>query len=232
MLKLCLQTISKEVIVKSKQMTKKDFHALLFDGASIMIGGFMNVGTPNRLIEWLSDSNVQNLTIIANDAGYEDLGVGLLIKTGKVSRIIASHVGLNPLVGQLMAQNELEVNLVPQGTLAEQIRSGGAGLGGVLTPTGIGTVVEKDKMIVTIDGENYIVEKALKADIALIYAEHGDDRGNLIYHRTAQNFNPLMAMAGQVVCAEIGRIYPVGTMDPDRIMTQHIFVDYYMSEAK
>jgi acetate CoA/acetoacetate CoA-transferase alpha subunit len=221
----------KEVNVKSKRITKQEFQHLLFDGATIMIGGFMNVGAPALLIRWLSESNVQDLTLIANDAGYEDVGLGLLIKTGKIRRLIASHIGLNPHVGSLMTQNALEVTLVPQGTLAEQIRCGGAGLGGVLTPTGVGTTVENDKITLELHGEKYIVETALKADFAFIFAAQGDEKGNLMYHRTAQNFNPLMAMAGNVVFAEVGNIHTVGSLNPDHIVTQHIFIDYIVSEA-
>lgn len=196
------------------------------DGMSIMVGGFMAVGTPEFLIDALVKKGTKDLTIICNDAGYPDKGVGKLISNGQVKKLIASHIGLNPLAGKLMSDGKLEVILTPQGTLIEQIRAGGSGLGGILTPTGIGTIVEENKDILTIDGKKYLLEKALKADIALIGGSISDTKGNTIYNYTTKNFNPTMATAANTVIVGTGEIVEVGELHVDNVDTPSIFIDY------
>ena len=196
----------------------------VFDGMSIMVGGFMAVGTPEALIDELVRINVKELTIICNDAGFEDKGVGKLIANGQVSHLIASHIGLNPMAGRLMSEGKMKVTLVPQGTLAEQIRSGGAGLGGVLTPTGLGTVVEEGKQVVSVEGKPYLIEPALKADLSLINGYKVDKYGNVVYTKTSRNFNPIMATASERVIVLARKL--VDTINPDQVLTPHIFVDY------
>lgn len=201
----------------------------LFDGMSIMVGGFMAVGTPEPFMDELVKSNVKDITIICNDAGFIDKGVGKMITNGQVKKLIASHIGLNPMAGQLMGEDKLDVELVPQGTLAERIRCGGNGLGGVLTPTGLGTMVEEGKDIITVKGKEYILEEALKADLALIYGTTIDEYGNVHYAKTTKNFNPVMATAADKVIALARRI---DIIDPSNVHTPHIFVDYVVEEAK
>lgn len=196
------------------------------DGMSIMVGGFMAVGTPEFLIDALVKKGSKNLTIICNDAGYPNKGVGKLISNGQVKKLIASHIGLNPLAGQLMSDGKLEVILTPQGTLIEQIRAGGAGLGGILTPTGIGTIVEEGKKIITIDSKKYLLEKALKADIALIGGSLSDTKGNTIYNYTTKNFNPTMATAADIVIVGTKKIVEIGKIHVDNVDTPSIFIDY------
>ena len=210
----------------NKLISKHDFVAKIHDGASIMVGGFMNIGTPEGLIDAIIETDVKDLTIICNDAGLPGVGVGKLIDAGKVKKLIASHIGLNPTAGQKMATEELIVELTPQGTLAEQIRAGGAGLGGVLTPTGIGTLVQEGKKIIEVDGVDYLLEKPLKADFALILGHVVDEKGNTTYNKTTRNFNPLMATACETVVVEARTLVEIGTLDPDHVITQHIFVDY------
>lgn len=195
------------------------------DGATVMIGGFLAVGTPETLIDALVAKKVTGLTVIANDSGFPDRGIGKLVVNRQVKKLIASHVGTNPETGRQMNAGELEVVLTPQGTLAEQIRAGGAGLGGVLTPTGLGTVVENGKQKISLDGREYLIELPLKADVALIKAHKADRSGNLVYRRSARNFNPLMALAAEYVIAEVEEIVETGEIDPDEVMTPGILVD-------
>lgn len=195
------------------------------DGATVMIGGFLAVGTPEVLIDALVAKKVTGLTVIANDSGFPDRGIGKLVVNRQVKKLIASHVGTNPETGRQMNAGELEVVLTPQGTLAEQIRAGGAGLGGVLTPTGLGTVVENGKQKISLDGREYLIELPLKADVALIKAHKADRSGNLVYRRSARNFNPLMALAAEYVIAEVEEIVETGEIDPDEVMTPGILVD-------
>lgn len=171
----------------------------VFDGMSIMVGGFMVVGTPEFLIDELVKTGVKDLTIICNDAGLPGHGVAKLISNGQVKTLIASHIGLNPEAGKLMSSGEMECILIPQGTLAERIRSGGAGLGGFLTPTGIGTIVEDGKQIINTNGKDYILELPLRADLALLEGTTVDEFGNVLYTKTTRNFNPVMATATDVV---------------------------------
>ncbi len=208
----------------------KKFKDYFKDGMSIMVGGFMSVGTSEPLIDALLEANVKDLTIICNDAGFPDKGVGKLIGNNQVKRLLASHIGLNPIAGKLMSDGLLEVNLIPQGTLIEQIRAGGAGLGGVLTPTGIGTLVEEGKQKIIVDDKEYLLEKPLKADVAIIRGSKVDKYGNIIYNATTRNFNPIMAMA----CDKVF-VWPeelVEELDPNYIMTPHIFVDFIVKEDR
>ena len=197
-----------------------------------MIGGFMGVGSPHRLIAELVRQGKKNLTVIANDTSRPDNGIGLLIVARAIKKLIASHIGTNPETGRQMIAKELEVDLVPQGTLAEQIRAGGYGLGGVITPTGLGTPVEAGKQRITIDGKEYLVEKPIKADFALIAAKRSDYRGNLEYEMTARNFNPLMAMAAETVICEPVEIVPTGMIAPDHVVTPHVLVDYIIQRNR
>lgn len=199
---------------------------LIRDGMTIMVGGFLAVGTPETLIDRLVAKGVKDLTIICNDGGFPDRGVGKLVVGRQVKKLIASHIGTNPEVGRQMNAKETEVELVPQGTLAERIRCGGAGIGGFLTPTGLGTVVEEGKQKLTVQGKEYLLELPLRADVALLLAQKADKMGNLVYHQAARNFNPLMAMAADVVIAEVREVVEVGQIDPDSVMTPGIFVDH------
>jgi len=212
-------------LIKLEQL--KDF---VFDGMSIMVGGFMAVGTPELLIDELVKINVRDLTIICNDAGFIDKGVGKLITNGQVKKLVASHIGLNPMAGQLMSDDKMEVLLVPQGTLAEQIRAGGAGLGGILTPTGIGTVVENGKKIISLEGKKYILEPSMKADLALLYGSKVDKFGNTQYTKTTRNFNPVMATATKHVIVLARKL--VDEMNPDHVLTPHIFIDNIVEEVQ
>ena len=207
-------------------VTAEQAAELVPDGARVMIGGFMGVGTPARIIDALVARRARDLTLIANDTARPDVGIGRLIAAGCVARVIVSHIGTNPDTQARMIANELEVELVPQGTLAEQIRAGGAGLGGVLTPTGVGTVIEDGKRVVEVDGRNYLLELPLRADVALIAARSADYMGNLVYSLTARNFNPVMAMAADLVIAEPGEIVPVGVLPPDSIHTPGVLVSH------
>ncbi|MEC9484591.1 MAG: 3-oxoacid CoA-transferase subunit A [Candidatus Izemoplasma sp.] len=212
----------------NKHLALDNVSTHLFDGMTLMVGGFMCVGTPEALIDEVVKSGVKNLTIICNDAGFESQGVGKLIKHNQVSHLIASHIGLNPYAGKLMSQEKMQVTLVPQGTLAEQIRAKGHGLGGFLTPTGVGTIVEEGKDIIKIDHKAYLLETPLSADLALILADKTDQYGNVVYAKTTRNFNPLMAMAADKTIAYSRKV--VDHIDPDNVMTPHIFVDYVCQE--
>lgn len=217
--------------MKSKIRTASEALAELQDGMTVMIGGFLGVGAPEGLITEVLDRGVRDLTVIGNDTGFPDKGIGRLIVAKRVKKAVASHVGTNPETGRQMNAGETEVVLVPQGTLAEQIRAAGAGLGGILTPTGVGTVVEEGKQKITIDGREYLLELPMGADFALIYAQKADEKGNLVYRRSSRNFNPLMAMAAKVVVAEVEEIVKVGELDPDEVMTPGLFVTYLVKKG-
>lgn len=212
--------------MKKKIISRADFVAKIPNGASILVGGFMNIGTAESIIDEMLKTDVKDLTIICNDAGLPGVGVGKLIDAGKVKKLIASHIGLNPVAGQKMTSGEMEVELIPQGTLAERIRIGGAGLGGFLTPTGIGTIVQEGKQIIEVDGKSYILEKPLKADFAFLLGHVVDKKGNVVYSKTTRNFNPLMATAANCVVVQARKIVEIGELNPDHIITPHIFVDY------
>ena len=205
--------------------------ALIPDGSVCLIGGFMAVGSPHRLIDAMVRRGVKNLTIVANDTAMPGKGIGKLITCGAVRKVIASHIGLNPETQKKMISGELEVELVPQGTLVERIRAGGVGLGGVLTATGLGTLVEKGKQIVEVDGKPYLLEKPIKGDFALIGCKQSDYYGNLEYSLTAHNFNPIMALAGEVVIAEPHHIVPVGVISPDDVKTPGVLVTHILERA-
>jgi len=200
--------------------------AMIPDGASLMIGGFMAVGTPERAINELVRQKKRNLTVIANDTASPGHGIGKLITAELVRKVIVSHIGLNPETQRQMMAGKLEAELVPQGTLIERIRAGGHGLGGVLTQTGIGTSVEEGKQRVEVNGKAYLLEMALRADFALVQAFLADYLGNLGYALTARNFNPVMAMAGETVIAGADNIVPVGVLAPDHVGTPAPVVDY------
>ncbi|HWR45152.1 CoA transferase subunit A [Sporomusa sp.] len=202
------------------------------DGMSVMVGGFLAVGTPENLLDALVDHGATNLTLIANDTAFPGKGVGKLQDHRRLSKVYTSYVGAHPDFSRCMANGEVEVVLTPQGTLAEQVRTAGAGLGGFLTPTGVGTVAAQGKQEISIAGKTYLLELPLAADVALIKAYKADESGNLIYRRSAKNFNPLMATAAKVVIAEVEEIVPVGSIDPDQVMTSGIFVDYLVKGGK
>ena len=202
--------------------------ALVPDGASVMIGGFMGVGTPNRIIDALVARGARGLTVIGNDTARPGVGVGKLIDAGCVTRAMVSHIGTNPETQKRMIAGEIVVELVPQGTLAERVRGGGAGLGGVLTRTGLGTLVAEGKMVLTVDGEEFLLERALRADVALLAARTADYAGNLAYSLTARNFNPLMALAAGLVIAEPDEIVPLGVLPPDAVHTPGVVVHHLL----
>jgi acetate CoA/acetoacetate CoA-transferase alpha subunit len=204
---------------------------LIGEGASLLIGGFMGVGSPHRMIDALVRRGVGGFTVIANDTAKPGVGIGKLITAGLVSKVITSHIGLNPETQAKMIAGEIEVELVPQGTLVERIRAGGVGLGGVLTPTGIGTEVEEGKQIVEVDGQPFLLEKPIKADFALVAAHRSDYVGNLDYSLTAHNFNPIMALAGKTVIAEADVIVPVGVIPPDAVKTPGVLVHHILARA-
>ena len=212
-----------------KTIALKDAVAMIPDGASLMIGGFMAVGTPERVIDELVRQGKRNLTVIANDTAMPGRGIGKLISAGLISRTVASHIGLNPETQQQMIAGEMAVDLVPQGTLIERIRAGGFGLGGILTPTGVGTVVEEGKQRLEVDGKSYLLETALRADFALVHAFLADYFGNLSYALTARNFNPVIAMAADTVIVTADHIVPVGVIAPDHVVTPAPVVDYLVA---
>jgi acetate CoA/acetoacetate CoA-transferase alpha subunit len=204
---------------------------LIPEGASLMIGGFMAVGTPERMIDAIVARGIGALTVIANDTAMPGKGIGKLISAGLVRHVIASHIGLNPETQAKMISGEITCELVPQGTLIERIRSGGMGLGGVLTPTGLATEVAEGKQVVEVEGNHYLVETPLKADFALIGAWQADYVGNLSYLLTAHNFNPIIALAGRTVIAEAESIVPVGVIPPDAVKTPGVLVDHLLIRA-
>ena len=222
--------------MKNKIMTAQEAIADIRDGATIMVGGFMACGTPEILIDALVEKNVKNLTIICNDAGVPGRGVGKLLSNGQIKTLIASHVGLNPEVASRMntdvPEDKLECILVPQGTLAERVRAGGAGLGGFLTPTGVGTIVADGKQVINIDGRDYLLEKPLKADFALIRGSVTDKFGNTTYNGTTRTFNPMMATAAEYVIVGTCEIVEVGEIDPNNVVTSGIFVDAIVGGEK
>jgi len=204
--------------------TKSALDGLLFDGMTIMSGGFGLCGIPEKLITALRDSRVKNLTVISNNAGVDDFGLGLLLQTRQIKKMISSYVGENETFERQYLAHELELEFNPQGTLAERIRAGGAGIPGFYTKTGVGTLIAEGKEQKEFDGQTYILERALIADLSLVKAWRGDAQGNLVYRKTARNFNPMMATAGKVTVAEVEELVPVGTLDADAIHTPGIFV--------
>ncbi|KAF0196353.1 MAG: acetate CoA-transferase alpha subunit [Bacillota bacterium] len=217
--------------MKGKIRIAQEALAGLKDGMTVMIGGFLGVGAPEGLVTEVLEKGTTDLTVIGNDTGFPDKGIGRLIVAKKIKKVIASHVGTNPETGRQMNAGETEVVLAPQGTLAEQVRAAGAGLGGILTPTGVGTVIEEGKQKITVDGKEYLLELPIHADYALIRAYKADEKGNLVYRRSARNFNPLMAMAAKVVVAEVEQIVAVGEIDPDEVVTPGLFVTYLVKKG-
>jgi acetate CoA/acetoacetate CoA-transferase alpha subunit len=214
-----------------KAVSAEEAVAMIPNGASVMVGGFMGVGTPERLLDELVRQRRSGLSIICNDAAVPGKGVGKLFDAALVSSLIGSHIGLNPKVQEQMMANKIAVDLIPQGTFVERIRAGGYGLGGVLTPTGVGTVVAEGKRRIEIDGKEFLVETALRAQYALVHAFLADYLGNLAYALTARNFNPIMAMAADTVIVTAENIVPVGVIAPDHVATPAPLVDYLITNG-
>ena len=204
---------------------------LIKDGMTVMVAGFLANGTPETLVDALVAKGVKDLTLITNDTGFPERGVGKMVVKKQCRKIIASHIGTNPETGRQLNAGETEVVLIPQGTLIEKIRCAGVGIGGFLTPTGIGTEVEKDKQKMTVDGKEYLLELPIRADVALLYCTTADKAGNLVYTYTQRNFNPMMAMAADIVICEAAEIVNAGAIDPNIVMTPGIFVDYIVRKG-
>ncbi len=202
------------------------------DGATILMGGFGLCGIPETLIAALLVQGTKGLTVISNNAGVDDFGIGVLLKSRQVRKMISTYVGENKEFERQFLSGELEVELVPQGTFAERIRAGGAGIGGFFTPTGFGTIVAEGKETRTIDGKPYVFEKPLKADFAFVKAWRGDRDGNLVYRKTARNFNPVMATAAEVTIAEVEQLVEAGDIEPDHIITPGIFVRHILQGTR
>nr|WP_306454075.1 CoA transferase subunit A [Evansella halocellulosilytica] len=212
---------------QSKIISLHEAGKLIKNDMTIMVGGFGGVGNPPSLIDEMIRNNVRNLTLICNDAGFPHIGVGKLVTSERIKRLIASHIGSNPNAGKQMTNGTLEVEFFPQGTLAEKIRAGGVGLGGVLIDIGVDNpIVEKNKNKFEINGLPYLIEPALTAEVSIVYAKKGDRFGNLIYDTSARNTNPLVAMAGDITIAEVSEIVETGELDPEEVVTAGAFVDY------
>ncbi|MDF0725689.1 CoA transferase subunit A [Cytobacillus sp. S13-E01] len=195
-------------------------------GSTLMFGGFGGIGTPPSLVDGILEKGINELTIIGNDTGFPNIGIGRLVRERRIKRIIASHIGSNPIAGQLMTAGEIDVEFVPQGTLAERIRAGGVGLGGILVDVGMDNeIVSKNKQRVTVDGAEFLLEKPLAADVSIIFAKKSDPFGNLVYDKSARNMNPLIAMAGKFTIAEVEEIVPLGSLEPEEIITPGVYVD-------
>jgi acetate CoA/acetoacetate CoA-transferase alpha subunit len=214
-----------------KAVSVEEAIAMIPAGASIMVGGFMGVGTPQRLVDEMVRQHKAALSVISNDAAAPGRGIGKLFDAALVSRLTASHIGLNPKAQQQMLARKIYVDLIPQGTLVERIRAGGSGLGGVLTPTGVGTTVADGKRQIEVDGKMFLVETALRAEFALVHAFLADYLGNLSYALTARNFNPIMAMAAETVIVTAEHIVPVGVIAPDHVVTPAPLVDYLIANG-
>src|ERR1700744_3248338 len=204
---------------------------VLFDGMTIMAGGFGLCGIPENLIAAIRDAGVKDLTVVSNNCGGDDFGVGILLAGGQIRKMISSYVGENKLFAELYLSGKLELEFNPQGTLAERIRAGGAGIPAFFTKTGVGTLVAEGKEVREFDGETYVMERGLKADLAIVKAWKGDHEGNLIYRMTARNFNPMMATAGRVTLAEVEQLVPTGQLDKDKIHTPGIYIDRFFQGA-
>lgn len=210
----------------AKRISIEKATSFVNDGDTLMVGGFLAVGTPEKLIDALVEKGVKDLTLIANDTAFEDRGIGKMVVAKQFKKIIASHIGTNRETGRQMNEGETEVILTPQGTLAEQIRAAGYGLGGVLTPTGLGTEVAEGKRTIEVQGKEYLLEKPLKANVALIYANKADSRGNLVFHGSTRNFNTLMATAADVVIAYVDEVVEAGEINQNDVILPGLFVDY------
>jgi len=210
----------------SKVISIEKAVSLVKDGDVVMVGGFMANGTPEKLLDALLASGRKDLTLVCNDTSFVDKGVGKLVVNKQFKKIISTHIGLNKETGRQMSAGETEVDLVPQGTLAERIRAAGFGLGGILTPTGLGTLVEEGKEKITVDGKTYLLEKPLFADVALLYANKVDTQGNMVYKGSENNFNNVMASAAKITIVEAGELVEAGKIDPNTVMTPRVFVKY------
>ncbi|MEH7108522.1 CoA transferase subunit A [Bacillus sp. JJ1764] len=210
----------------NKVVSLEEALSVVKNGQVIMVGGFAGTGSAEKIIDGLVEKGIKNLTLICNDTGLVDQGVGKMIVNKQFKKVIVSHIGTNPETGRQLQEGELEVELVPQGTLVERIRSGGYGLGGVLTKTGLGTLIEEGKQKVVVDGEEYLLEKPLKADVAIIFADKADKMGNLVYHGSKKSHSPLMASAAETTIVQVNEVVEIGELNPDAIETQCIFVDY------
>jgi acetate CoA/acetoacetate CoA-transferase alpha subunit len=218
-------SVAEEVCRLSKVKTIQEAVELIEEGMTVMLPGFLGVGTPKALIDALCEKRTGNLTVIYNDGAFPGVGIGKLVRCGLVSKMISTHTGTNPELVKAIAEGLIEIELLPQGTLVERIRAAGAGLGGILTSTGVGTEVEKGKTIMELGDATYLLELPLRADVALLYAYKGDTSGNLVYRNTARNFNPIMATAADLVIAEVEHLVDVGDIDPEHVVTPGIFVD-------
>lgn len=214
-----------------KKISAKEAAALIKDGDSVMMGGFLGCGTAHKCVDALLEAGTKNLTMIGNDTAMADYSYGKLVVSRQVKKVIATHIGTNKETGRLMSEGELEVELVPQGTLAERIRAAGYGLGGVLVSTGLGTEVAKGKDIIKVDGKEFLLEKPLRANIALIYATKADKYGNLSYDGTTRNFNVVMAMAADIVIVEVEEFID-GALDPNQVIVPGVVVDYIVESKK
>lgn len=220
------------IILINKIISVKEAADMVKDGMTIMVGGFLANGTPENLVDALVERDVKNLTLICNDTGFPDKGVGKMVVAKQFKKMIASHVGTNPETANQMNSGETEVVLTPQGTLAEKVRCGGNGLGGFYTPTGIGTEVAEGKEIKVIEGKEYMFETPLRADVAILKASVVDKKGNMIFNKTSKNFNPIMATAADLVIVEADKIVEVGEINPEHVMCSGIFVDYIVGGDK
>nr|WP_129726487.1 CoA transferase subunit A [Ectobacillus funiculus] len=209
-----------------KITTVKQVMTLFHDGMTLMFGGFGGVGSPPTIISAILAEGIRDMHLIGNDTGFPEIGIGPLITNERVSSIITSHIGSNPNAGRLLHEGKLQIEFCPQGTLAERIRAGGVGLAGVLTDVGIDTIVEEKKQTVVLEGRRYLVETALTAEVAIVYAKKADPFGNLVFDKSARNMNPHVAMAGTITIAEVEEIVTLGSLDPDEIVTPGVFVDY------
>lgn len=216
----------------SKVVSVEKIKELFKDNMTIMIGGFLACGTSETLIDALVESGAKNLTIIGNDTSFVDKGIGKLIVNNQVKKVIASHIGTNPETGRLMSEGKLDVELSPQGTLIERVRAGGFGLGGILTETGVGTLVEKGKEKIIVNGVEYLLELPIRADIALVKGSVVDAFGNTKYKGTTKNFNPMIAMASDLVIVEAETLVEAGSLNKDMIMTPGVLVDYIVMEER
>lgn len=213
-------------MAKTKIVSAKEAAALIKDNMTVMIGGFMCNGTADKIVEEVVNQGAQNLTVICNDAGFPNLGTGRLLESRQCKKLYASHVGLNKQCGEQYSAGELDLVLVPQGSLAEKVRAGGNGLGGILTPTGLGTIVAEGKQIIEVNGKEFVLEEPLHADVAICQGFIADESGNIRYKGSTRNFNPLMASAADIVIFEVEKIVPAGEIGPDYVETPHIYVDY------
>lgn len=210
---------------RSKVAGLEDALQHIRDGMTLMYGGFGGVGNPPSLCQGILDKGVRDLVLIGNDCAFPNIGIGRLITAGRARKVIVSHIGSNPNAGRFMNEGVLEVEFSPQGTLAERIRAGGVGLGGIFVDVGIGTIAEEGKQQIVLDGKPYLIEPALTAEVSIVHAQKADPYGNLIYDKSARNFNPLVAMAGDYTIAEVDEIVPLGELDPECIVTPGIYVD-------